>query len=203
MQYGTQPSTTMQPKMTHGGHEMFDAHEVLSSFIGMLDQYLMYDQFIKDQELRSILYRQHAFVLDTYNIAVETFSTGQKPSKSTYVYKMEQNNNTVYGLTPSQPKKPKTAVNQLSDQCISGFMLGLAKSNASLLTMAALEVTNPVLRRVFADSVPNFVEMSYETYLYQNKNQYYQVPQLAQQDMNQMLQGYAPAQMTQQNQFRM
>ncbi len=190
------------PGMAHGGHEIFDSHEVLSSIKGMLDQYLLYDQFIKDQELRTMLYRQHSFITDLYNTIVETFSTGQKPTHSTRVYKMQQNNDTVYGLTPGQPKKPFTSANQVNDESVSGYMLGLAKSTASLLAMAALEMTNPVLRRVIADSVPNFIEMAYEVYLYQNKNNYYQVAQLAQQDMTQMLKSYAPAQNIQPNQYR-
>ena len=61
-------------------------------------------------------------------------------------------------------------------------------------TMAALETTNPVVRRVLADSVPNCIEMAYEISLYQNKHHYYQVPQLAQQDMQQLLNSFAPAQ---------
>jgi spore coat protein CotF len=61
-------------------------------------------------------------------------------------------------------------------------------------TMAALETTNAVVRRVLADSVPNFIEMAYEISLYQNKHHYYQVPQLAQQDMQQMANAFAPAQ---------
>ena len=57
--------------------------------------------------------------------------------------------------------------------------------------MTALEMTNPVLRRVIADSVPNFIELSYEIFLYQNKHRYYQVPQLMEQDMNVMLTSYS------------
>ncbi|WP_338036901.1 spore coat protein [Metabacillus litoralis] len=56
--------------------------------------------------------------------------------------------------------------------------------------MAACEITNPVLRGVVAESVPNFIEMAHEIFLYQNKHNYYQVPQLQQQDMNQMLNAY-------------
>ncbi len=197
-----QQQNRMAPSMNHGGHEMFDSHEVLSSIIGMLDQYLIYDQFVKDQELRTILYRQHSFITDLYNTIVEAFSTGQKPTHSTRVYKMQQNNDTMYGLSPGQPKKPFTSANQVNDESVSGYMLGLAKSTSSLLAMTALEMTNPVLRRVIADSVPNFIEMSYEIFLYQNKHHYYQVPQLAQQDMSQMLQSYAPAQNMQPNQYR-
>ena len=72
----------------------------------------------------------------------------------------------------------------LSDQGLSAYMLGNTKSLATLLAMTALEMTNPVLRRVIADSVPNFIELSYEIFLYQNKHRYYQVPQLMEQDMN-------------------
>ena len=61
-------------------------------------------------------------------------------------------------------------------------------------TMAALETTNAVVRRVLADSVPNCIEMAYEISLYQNKHHYYQVPQLAQQDMQQMVNSFEPAQ---------
>ena len=70
-------------------------------------------------------------------------------------------------------------------------MLGNTKSLATLLAMTALEMTNPVLRRVIADSVPNFIELSYEIFLYQNKHRYYQVPQLMEQDMNVMLTSYS------------
>ena len=58
-------------------------------------------------------------------------------------------------------------------------------------TMAATETCNPVVRRVFADSVPNCIEMAYELAIYQNKHHYYQVPQLAAQDMQQLLNSFA------------
>jgi spore coat protein CotF len=107
---------------------------------------------------------------------------------------MQQENDFVYGLKPTQPKKPIQSATELTDECISGLMLGAAKACASSKTMAALEVTNPVVRRVLADSVPNSIEMAYEISLYQNKHHYYQVPQLAQQDMQQMMNSYSPTQ---------
>lgn len=60
--------------------------------------------------------------------------------------------------------------------------------------MAACEITNPVVRRVFSATIPNCIEMAYELSIYQNKHHYYQVPQLAQQDMQQLLNAFAPAQ---------
>lgn len=179
------------PSVNHGGHELFDAHEVIAGVISMLDQYQMYDQHIQDQELKDILQRQTTFVTQMYNTMVQSFQTGQDPTVPTQKYEMNQNNDVVYGIKPGKPKKPNKSVNELSDQGLSAYMLGQTKSLASLLAMTALEMTNPVLRRVVADSVPNFIEMSYEIFLYQNKHGYYQVPQLQAQDMTQMLQSYA------------
>ncbi|MCA1055444.1 spore coat protein [Rossellomorea aquimaris] len=174
----------------HGGHELFDAHEIIAGIISMLDQYQMYDQHIKDPELKDIVKRQTDFVTTMYNTIVGTFSTGQDPQVPTQQYKMNQNNDAVYGIKPGQPKKPNQSVNELSDKGLSAYMLGQTKSLATLLAMTALEMTNPILRRVVADSVPNFIEMSYEIFLYQNKHGYYQVPQLNNQDMTAMLQSY-------------
>ncbi|WP_241156818.1 spore coat protein [Bacillus sp. FJAT-42376] len=187
------PNMQMNPAHSndHGGHELFDAHEVIAGIISMLDQYQMYEQHMKDPELKDIARRQCAFVTQLYNTIVDAFSTGQKPAVSTQVYKMAQNNDTAYGIKPGQPKKPNQSIAELSDQGLSAYMLGNTKSLATLLSMTALEMTNPVLRRVIADSVPNFIELSYEIFLYQNKHGYYQVPQLMPQDMNAMLNSYA------------
>ncbi|WRP06045.1 spore coat protein [Rossellomorea aquimaris] len=192
----TPPGTQMPPNMmntqskNHGGHELFDAHEIIAGIISMLDQYQMYDQHIQDPELKDILKRQSTFVTTMYNTIVGSFSTGHDPTVPTQQYKMTQTNTTTYGVKPGAPKKPNQSVNDLSDKGLSAYMLGQTKSLAMLLAMTALEMTNPVLRRVVADSVPNFIEMSYEIFLYQNKHGYYQVPQLNDQDMTLMLQSY-------------
>lgn len=186
---GTQNIPT---QLNHGGHEVFDMHEILMNSVNAMDQYMMFQQFVKDPELMDILNRQHQFMLSQYNIMVECFRTGSKPSQVTSVYMMRQNNNVGFGLRPAQPKKPVHHLSELTDQCISGMMLGLMKANSGQLTFASLECTNPVVRRVLADSIPNYVEMAYELFLYQNKHQYYQVPQLSQSDMQQMLNGFAP-----------
>jgi spore coat protein CotF len=189
--YSQQDSVQTMPNMNHGGHEMFDSHEILSGFINVLDQYVMYDGFIQDQELRQILMHQYEFITDLYNISVEAFSTGSDPSHPTRSYTMNQNNDVIYGLQQqSDPKKPINHINEIKDANISAFMIGHMKGIASCLTMAAFEITNPVLRRMMADSVPNFIEMGYETFLYSNKRHNYQVPQLAPQDMKQMLNSF-------------
>lgn len=189
--YSQQGSAQTTQNMNHGGHEMFDSHEILSGFISVLDQYVMYDGFIQDQELRSILHHQYEFITDLYNISVEAFSTGRDPSHPTHSYTMNQNNDVVYGIQQqSAPKKPIAHINEIKDAGISAYMQGHMKGIASCLTMASFEITNPVLRRMMADSVPNFIEMGYEIFLYQNKKHYYQVPQLAAQDMKSMLNSF-------------
>ncbi|SFE66110.1 Spore coat protein CotF [Bacillus sp. OV194] len=180
-------------QMNHGGHEVFDLHEILSGLINVLDQYMMFRSFAKDPELIDILDRQYRFILDHYNILCECFTSGSNPSHPTSEYRMKQNNTVTYGLKPSQPKKPNQSISEIKDQGLSGHMLGLIKSTASLLTMTSVEVTNPVVRRVMADNVANYVEMAYEIFLYQNKHQYYKVPQLSPQDMKQMTQSFIPA----------
>jgi spore coat protein CotF len=182
------------PQMNHGGHEVFDVQEVLTGAIDALNTYTLLSPHVKDPELKDILNRQFQFMQQEYNTTVECFKTGQDPSTPTQSYKMNQGNDFVYGLKPSQPKKPFQSASEMTDECISSLMLGAVKASAPMKTMAALETTNPVVRRVLADSVPNCIEMAYEISLYQNKHHYYQVPQLAQQDMQQMVNAFAPAQ---------
>ena len=174
----------------HGGHELFDAHEVIAGIITLLDNYQIYEQHIQDPELKNILQHQSQFITTMYNTIVQSFQTGQDPTVPTGQYTMQQSNEVVYGLKPGQPKKPNQSVNDLSDKGLSAYMLGHTKSLASLFTMTALEMTNPILRRVVSDSVPNLIELSYEIFLYQNKHNDYQVPQLSEQDMQMMLQSY-------------
>lgn len=185
---------TVSQQMNHGGHELFDVHEVLSGAVGTMNQMTLFRSHVKDPELRDILDRQYRFIADEYNITVECFKTGQDPSHPTQSYKMTQGNDFIYGMQATQPKKPIQNASEISDEIISSLLLSCHKMNASGKTMAALEATNPVVRRVLADSVPNCIEMAYELSIYMNKHKYYQVPQLAQQDMQQLLNAYAPVQ---------
>ncbi|MHA6259769.1 spore coat protein [Sporosarcina sp. CAU 1771] len=201
-QFGEQPGQMHQnmqtgaisQQMNHGGHEVFDLHEAISSTVASLDQSLILRPHVKDPELLDILDRQYRFTLDEYNITVEAFKSGKDPSHPTGSYKMKQENDFIYGLKESPPKKPIQSAAEISDEIISGFLLGATKAGATTKAAVALETTNPVVRRVLADSIPNCIEMAYELSIYQNKHHYYQVPQLAQQDMQQMLNAFAPAQ---------
>ncbi|MFB6469285.1 spore coat protein [Cytobacillus sp. Hz8] len=198
-------SENISPNLNHGAHEILDIHEVLGGTIIALDSYLMFDQHAKDPVLKDMIQRQRQFITNQYNTLVESFKTGKDPSQPTTSYKMAQSNDVIYGLTPSQPKHPATSVSEISDECISSHMLTSMKTIAGDMAKVAGEVNNPVARRVLQDSIPNYLEMAYEIFLYQNKNRYYQVPQFDQQDAVAMVNTYAQATMgiQQQNQTAM
>lgn len=182
------------PQMNHGGHEIFDVQEVLTAAINTMNLYTIFTPHIQDQELKDIANRQYQFMKQEYNTTLECFKTGQDPTVPTQSYKMEESNDFVYGFTPmGEQKRPVQSANELNDQAISSAMLATVKATAPMKSMAALETTNPVVRRVLADSIPNCIEMAYEISHYQNKHHYYQVPQLNQQDMQQVLNHFAPA----------
>lgn len=187
-------SNQMPPIQNEGGHALFDTHEAIGSVSGAIEKHLLYKEHMKDQELMSISERHHTFMAQMYNSLVDTLKTGQDPAVPTQTYKMQASNEVIYGMKQSQPKAPSQSTNEINDECVSAFMLGDLKSIATAFTTTALESTNPVLRRVFADSIPNVIEMAYEVFLYQNKHQYYQVPQLEAKDMQILMNCFAPIQ---------
>lgn len=189
-----QMSNQMPAAKNHGGHEMFDAHEAINSLVGCIEHGKLYEQYIQDTRLKAILQRQTTAITEMYNTIIDTFQSGQDPKVPTKTYEMNERNSVLYGMKETQPKSPAKSVQDINDECISGFMMGNIKAAASGFTMTAMEVTNPVLRRLFADSIPNLIEMAYEIFLYQNKNQYYQVPQLKEEDMQIIMNSYAAAQ---------
>lgn len=197
-QQNQQQNMTTQSGMTsrtgHGGHELMDAHEAIGTVIGGLEQYLIFEEKAQDQELISIMQRQRSYMSQMYNTIIETLKTGQDPAVPTQTYNMENVSDVTYGMQPSAPKAPFQSVNEITDECISSYVMGILKSTASSFTLAALEATNPVLRRVFSDSIPNVIEMAYELFLYMNRNKYYQVPLLQPQEMQMIQNGYAPIQ---------
>ena len=187
-----QQNMGVPPQQQFGSQEIMGAHECIGSLTGSIEYYSLHEQYAQDQELISIMQRQKAFLSQLYNSILDTLKSGKDPAVKTQTYQMEEGNQTTYGMTPSTPKAPIQSVNEIDDQCVSSAILGHLKGMASGFTMTALESTNPVLRRILADSVPNIIELAFETYLYQNKHQYYQVPQLSQQDMQAIIHAHAP-----------
>lgn len=191
-----QPSSQMPLAQQFGAHELLDADEAIGTLVGGIEHFVLYDQFVQDQELKSLMQRQKSALTTIYNTILDTLKSGRDPEVKTQTYLMQTDNNkTTFGMKQAtSPKTPIQSANEFNDECISGSMLGHLKAIASEFTLAALEATHPVLRRIFADSIPNVIEMAYEVYLYQNKHQYYEVPQLSPQDMQTIVNSYGQAQ---------
>lgn len=181
-------------QQSFGGHELFDAHEAIGTVINTLDHFVLYSDYVQDQELSAMMNRQKNFLTQMYNTIVHTLTSGQVPNVKTQVYEMVEGHDSTYGMSQTAPKSPIQTPNELNDECISSAILGHLKAISTGFTTTALEATNPIFRRIFADSIPNTIEMAYEMYLYQNKHQYYQVPQLQMQDMQMIRNSYAPIQ---------
>lgn len=189
-----EPASHMAPQNHFGGHELFSIKETVGGIIGAIEHYVLYDEYVQNQELKNMMYRQKGFLTQIYNTTLDTLKSGQDPTTKTQTYLMQENNMTTYGMQASTPKAPFQSVTELNDECISGAILGQLKGLTNHLTASALEATNPVIRRIFSDSVPNIIEMAFEVYLYQNKNGYYQVAQLQPQDAQAIINGFAPTQ---------
>lgn len=198
MQQQNQPQSEKNMPFTSnttiGGHELLDVHEAIDDLVGGMEQYVLYEQQVQDEELKQMIDRHKSFMQQIYNTIIETLKTGQDPSVPTQTYHMEQNNHVTYGIQPSAPKAPAQTAQEINDECICNFMLGSLKQISASFTTTAMEATNPVLRRIVADSIPNIIEMGYELFLYQNKKQYYQVPLLKEEDMQILKNSFAPIQ---------
>lgn len=193
-QQGTQAATQMPATQQFGGYELLGIHEILGGFIGTLEHNAIFKEHIKDPQLVTISERQKNALTQIYNTIVETLKTGQNPTTTTQAYTMQESNTAIYGLNPSTPKTPIQSMSEITDTCISGAMLGHVKGIASHCTTAAIESTNPILRRILADSVPNLIEMAYEIFLYQNKRGDYQVAQISQEHVQIISNTFAPIQ---------
>jgi len=170
----------MPASQNHGAHELFCIHEVLHSSLNVLDQSLMLRPKVRSTDLENALDRQYAFLGDEYNMIVQAFATGQDPEHRAGRYAMRTSNQTMFqSPTDAVPiRRPVQSPEAVSDAHIAMYMLGLLKSLTLAKAQAALEVTNPVVRRVIADSLPNDIEMAYEMYLYLNQRKQYAIPQL-------------------------
>ncbi len=187
-------SNHMGTEQKHASHSLLDAHETIGTVVASIEQSLLYENHIQDEQLMQIATKHRTYLQGLYNTIVQSMKSGQDPAVPTQTYNMSESTNVVYGMKPGAPKTPVASVQEINDECVSGFLLGSLKAISTEFTTTALESTNPVLRRIFADSIPNVIEMAYELFLYQNKHHYYQLPQLEPAEMEALQNSFAPVQ---------
>lgn len=190
-QQNNQTVPTEETALQFGGPELMHAHESIGTLVGAIEHINLSLSQIQDKQLSGIAMRQRDYMMTIYNVLLDTVHTAQEPANKITDYMMlYENPQTTFGLTPKQPKKPIQQTSELNDECLAGAILGHLKGIATSFTTTALEATQPVLRRVFADSIPNIIEMAYEIFLYENQKGYYEVPQYSGADMLMILNGY-------------
>lgn len=174
-----------------GGPELINVDASMGALVEAIEHLNLSLAQIQDKQLSGIATRQRDYMMNIYHVILETLQTAAEPSNKINDYNMVfEHPKTSFGLTQKPPKKPIQQATELTDECISSSILSHLKGIAVSFTTTSLEATNPVLRRVFADAIPNIIEMAYEAFLYQNQKSYYEVPQYSGADMLMILNSY-------------
>src|SRR5699024_10073279 len=99
-----QTSPGMPAQQNFGGNELFDIDEAIGTFVNALEHQVLYEQYVQDEKLITIMNRQKAFLTTLYDTILDTLQSGTDPAKKTETYLMQEGNQTIYGLKPSSPK---------------------------------------------------------------------------------------------------
>jgi hypothetical protein len=82
----------VRAQMNHGGHEMFDVHEMLNGIVGALNLNILCKGHVQDPELKTMLIRHYQHITKEINSCVQAFQTGKYPAMRTESYKIIQDN---------------------------------------------------------------------------------------------------------------
>ncbi len=157
-----------------GAHEIMEVHEVLTNTIDQINNFNLYRQHVKDQQLGQVLDKQINFMEQEYQSMVAMLS--QQKGVSVEPYHSRINTNIKYGLRNPSPVSPLETARQLSDRDIASGMLGAAKSSSILKMSAGVECADPQIRRNIIQCAVSSAEMAYETFCFMNERGMYQVP---------------------------
>ncbi|WP_335872387.1 spore coat protein [Bacillus sp. 2205SS5-2] len=158
----------------HGNHEVYNLHEILSGLINIVDFLTIAREFVQLNELKILVNHQHQYILSHYH-AIVTMLEQQQTTMINTKYERLNKGSVVFGETSAIPKFPVKEFAEINDEKFSGQMLGLMKSMSSLLTVSTLEIANPTFRTLLAQSVPDYIDMAYDLFLFQNQHNFYPV----------------------------
>lgn len=173
-----------------GAHELMEAHEVLTDHIDGINQFELYRPHVKDQKLMQILDNQLNHMYTSYQNMVSYLQA--KGAGQAVPYRAPKPSNINYGLRQPAHVEPNSTMAQMDDRDVASGMLGCAKSSALLCTTAALECADHKLRNMMMDCAVSASNQAYEIFQYMNQKGMYQVPTLAQQTTETMMNLYQP-----------
>jgi spore coat protein CotF len=174
-----------------GAHEVMELHEVLTDAIDGIHQFQLYRPHVQDPQLMQILDHQIQFITQEYNSMVQTIH--QQGAGQAVPYRAPKNFQPVYGLDQPAPQNPNASINQMDDRDVASGMLGCHKASAQVKMIAALECSDPQLRRMLQQGAINCAEQAYEVWQYMNQKGYYQVPTMLEMTTNTVLNTFTPA----------
>ena len=186
MQTGFQPGMqTGQQAARFGATELMMVHEALTDTINGINQFELYRQHVKDQQLMQILDSQINHKFNCYNRMVNQLHN--QGVGSIVPYRTAKSTGVKYGLRQPAAVQPNTGINEMDDRDVASAMLGCNKAAACLKFRGALECTDPNLRNMMVDCAVSAANLAYEVFLYMNQKGMYQVPTMAQQTTQTMM----------------
>ncbi|MDW7673754.1 MAG: spore coat protein [Bacillota bacterium] len=172
----------------YGAHEVMEVHEVLTKAIDVINLFQLYQPFVKDPELKSILQKQLEFTNQEYFNMVQAI--GQQGMGSAVPYRNPRGFSPSYGLQNPAPQAPNASMNEMDDRDVASGMLGCHKASASMKMIAALECADPNLRQMIQQGANNCADQAYEVWQYMNAKGYYQIPTMQQTTTNNFIDTY-------------
>ncbi|WP_235910637.1 spore coat protein [Heliobacterium mobile] len=160
-----------------GAHEILMVHEVLTHTIDTINNFELYRQHVKDSQLANILDNQLQHMQSGYQNIVNFMHN--RGTAHAVPYRAPRSGSPAYGLRNPSPQMPNTSMNQMDDRDVASCMLGCAKSSAIMCTQAALECADPTLRNMMVSCSQSSINQAYEMFQYMNQRGMYQVPTLA------------------------
>ena len=176
----------MMPKF--GAAELLQAHEVLCQHIDGINQFELYRPHIRDQRLTQILDSQANHMYSGYQNLVNFLHN--QGMGSAVPYRAPKSSAVKYGLRQPSPATPNVSDNEMDDRDVASGMMFYVKASAMQCTTAALESANPDLRRMMTDCAVSAINQAYEIFQYMNQKGMYQVPTLAEQTTQTMINAY-------------
>src|SRR5699024_3534916 len=146
-------------------HALLEANAAIRSLVNTIEQYAIFHDYVQDQQLEAISQRQKTFLTQMYNSMIDTMKSGQDPVIPTQTYHKEENNHVTYTTQTSNTKAPIQYKKTINKESTTNYIAQQIKTVSSQFTLTALESTNAILLRMFANNMPNIIVMAYEKFL--------------------------------------
>lgn len=171
-----------------GAAELLQAHEVLCQHIDGINQFELFRPHVQDQRLMQILDSQANHMFNGYQNLVNFLHN--QGMGSAVPYRAPKTSNVMYGLRQPSPVVPNVSDNEMDDRDVASGMMFYIKASARQCTTAALECANPDLRSIMTNCAVSAINQAYEIFQYMNQKGLYQVPTLADQITQTMINTY-------------